>query len=78
VSHAVAQRLIGELVADEIAGDFLVYDNQGEFFSASSAPSGSASSPGTATSRVRVILAPREAAPAASSPQSAEPAGDKP
>ena len=80
VSHAIAQRLVGELVADEIAGDLLVYDNQAEFFSATSAPSGGTGSPGAAPGRVRVILAPREAAPAASSPapQSAEPAGDKP
>lgn len=76
VSHAVAQRLIGEIVADEIAGDVLVYDNQGEFFSASSEPT---RSPGAGPGRVRVILAPREATPATSSPpQSPEPAGDKP
>lgn len=77
VSRAVAQRLIGELVADEIAGDLLIYDNQAEFFSASSAPS---HSPGAGTGRVRVILSPREATPATSSPppQGAEPAEGKP
>lgn len=83
ISHAVARRLLGETVADEISGNLLVYNNQAEFFSASGAqgPQGAASAPG----RVSVTLAPRETAPppgAASAPAPAasgatEGAGDK-
>lgn len=89
ISRAVARRLLGDVVADEITGNLLVYNNQAEFFSASSAsgaPQGAASGPGGG--RVRVTLQPRETAPApeaasapaataTSEPQTTAP-GDKP
>lgn len=71
ISRAVARRLLGEKVADEITGNLLVYNNGAEFFSASAQGSqGTASAPGNG--RVSVTLAPREteaAASAASSPE---------
>ncbi|MES2888582.1 MAG: lipopolysaccharide transport periplasmic protein LptA [Pseudomonadota bacterium] len=89
ISRAVARRLLGDVVADEITGNLLVYNGQAEFFSASGAPGapqGAASGPGSG--RVRVTLQPRETAPppgAASAPAAPPPApepnnapGDRP
>ncbi len=82
IDRAVARRLLGDVVVDEITGSQLLYDSQAEFFSASTAAGpgagGAASTPG---GRVRVTLSPRESAPAAppaappaSAPAPAEPA----
>jgi lipopolysaccharide export system protein LptA len=63
INHAVIRRLRGSVVADEIAGSRLTYDNLAEAFSASAGPAGaSAGNPG---GRVRAVLAPREGAEAA-------------
>jgi lipopolysaccharide export system protein LptA len=74
ISRAVARRLLGEVVADEITGNLLVYDSQAEFFSASAAQGPQTAASAATGGRVRVTLAPREAAPpasAASAPASA-------
>lgn len=78
INRAVARRLLGDKVVDEITGNQLLYDSGAEFFSASTGatpgPAGAASAPGT---RVRVTLAPRETeppAPPASAPAPAQPA----
>jgi lipopolysaccharide export system protein LptA len=63
VNRAVIRRLRGTVVADEIAGSLLVYDNLAEAFSASAGAGGaSAANPG---GRVRAVLAPRAGTEAA-------------
>lgn len=78
ISRAVARRLLGDKVADEITGNLLVYNNGAEFFSASAAqgPQGAASASGNG--RVSVTLAPRETEAAASAASAASsPEGNK-
>ena len=62
ISRAIARRLTGETVTDEISGDVLVYDGQADFFTAS-APSAPSAASGAAGGRVRITMSPREAAP---------------
>ena len=64
INRAIARRLTGETVTDEISGHLLVYDGQADFFTASG-PSSTNAAPGAAGGRVRITLSPREAAPPA-------------
>lgn len=63
VGNAVARRLRGTAVADEITGNLITYDNTTEVFSVSGgAPAAASAGPG---GRVRAVLTPREGTPAA-------------
>lgn len=79
-NRAIARRLLGDVVVDEIVGALLVYNSQADFFSASTAASaGAADAPVKPRGRVSVTLAPREAAPPAAPPASAPlPEGEQP
>ena len=72
-SRAIARRLTGETVTDEISGHVLVYDGQADFFTAS-APSSSNAASGTEGGRVRITMSPREAAPPATAAPKSTPA----
>lgn len=74
ISRAIARRLTGETVTDEITGHVLVYNGQADFFTAS-APSSTNAASGAAAGRVRITMSPREAAPPANAaPKPATPA----
>ena len=74
INRAVARRLTGDTVTDEISGHVLVYNGQADFFTAS-APSSANAASAAAGGRVRVTLSPREAAPPANAaPKSSSPA----
>ena len=62
--NAVLKRLRGATVADETQGALITYDNTSDVFSVSG---GNASSAGNPSGRVRAVLTPRSAAPAAQS-----------
>lgn len=63
VGNAVARRLRGTAVADEITGNLITYDNTTEVFSVSGGtPAAASASP---DGRVRAVLTPREGTPAA-------------
>lgn len=60
VGNATVRRMRGAVVADEVSGALIVYDNTAEVFSVS----GGAASPTNPSGRVRAVLTPREAASA--------------
>ena len=63
VGDAKVYRLRGATIGDEITGNLITYDNTSEVFSVTGGtPANTAGSPG---GRVRAVLAPREATPAA-------------
>jgi lipopolysaccharide export system protein LptA len=62
INKASVKRLRGTAVADEIAGNLVTYDSIAEVFNVSGGAAPSATSPG---GRVRVVLTPRDASPAA-------------
>jgi lipopolysaccharide export system protein LptA len=65
VGNAAVRRLRGGVVADEITGSLITWDNTNELFNVS----GGAPSPANPSGRVRAVFAPREDA-AASAPNS--------
>jgi lipopolysaccharide export system protein LptA len=73
VGHAAVRRLRAGVVADEITGSLITWDNTNELFKVT----GGAVSPSNPTGRVRAVLAPREE-PAASAPKPTEPLPLKP
>ena len=66
----MVRRLRGSLVADEITGSVIVWDNTAELFSVQ----GGTSTPANPSGRVRAVLSPRADTPAAEGGASA-PAG---
>jgi lipopolysaccharide export system protein LptA len=64
VGHAAVRRLRAGVVADEITGSLITWDNTNELFNVT----GGAATPSNPTGRVRAVFAPREDA-AASVPQ---------
>ena len=66
VGNAAVRRLRGGVVADEITGSLITWDNTNELFNVT----GGATSPANPSGRVRAVFAPREDA-AASAPQCA-------
>jgi lipopolysaccharide export system protein LptA len=62
IGNAAVRRLRGGVVADEITGALITWDNTNELFSVT----GGAPTPTNPAGRVRAVLAPREAASAAS------------
>jgi lipopolysaccharide export system protein LptA len=73
VGNAVIRRWRGATVADETAGNVITYDNIAEVFSVA----GGRGTPGSADGRVRAVLTPREAAPAASAPPASAPGASR-
>jgi lipopolysaccharide export system protein LptA len=70
VGNAAVRRLRGSVVADEISGALITWDNTNELFSVT----GGAATPTNPTGRVRAVLAPREtAAPASAGAAAAVP-----
>lgn len=63
VNAAVVRRLRGGVVADEVTGSVVSYDNTTEVFSVSGGIA--AITPGNPSGRVRAVLTPREGTPAA-------------
>jgi lipopolysaccharide export system protein LptA len=63
VNAAVVRRLRGALVADEVTGSVVSYDNITEVFSVSGGTG--AATPANPGGRVRAVLTPREGTPAA-------------
>jgi lipopolysaccharide export system protein LptA len=63
VNRAVIRRFRGTVMADETAGNLITYDNAAELFSVSGG--NSAATPANPGGRVRAVLTPREALPAA-------------
>ena len=63
INAAVVRRLRGGVVADEVTGSVVSYDNTTEVFSVSGGPA--AVTPGNPGGRVRAVLTPREGTPAA-------------
>ena len=63
VNAAVVRRLRGGVVADEVTGSVVSYDNTTEVFSVSGGAA--AVTPGNPGGRVRAVLTPREGTPAA-------------
>jgi len=72
VNNAVVRRLRGGVLADEINGSLITWDNTNELFNVT----GGAASPSNPGGRVRAVFAPRDDA-AASSPAPAPPATAK-
>ncbi len=64
---AAVRRLRGGLVADEITGSLITWDNTNELFKVT----GGAPTPANPSGRVRAVFAPREEAAASASPASA-------
>ncbi len=73
VGNAAVRRLRAGVLADEITGSLITWDNTNELFKVS----GGAASPANPSGRVRAVFAPREDA-AASAPQAAQPLPLKP
>lgn len=73
VGNAAVRRLRAGVVADEITGSLITWDNTNELFRVT----GGAVTPNNPTGRVRAVLAPREEPPA-SAPKGAEPLSLKP
>jgi len=69
VGNATVRRMRGAVVADEVSGALIVYDNTAEVFSVS----GGVVSPSNPGGRVRAVLTPREAASSPSESASAPP-----
>jgi lipopolysaccharide export system protein LptA len=67
IGNAVVRRLRGGVVADEITGALITWDNTNEQFSVT----GGAATPSNPTGRVRAVLAPRETTAAASAASAA-------
>ena len=72
VGNAAVRRLRGGVVADEITGSLITWDNTNELFNVT----GGAASPANPSGRVRAVFAPREEA--ASAPQATAPVPLKP
>ena len=70
VNQAVIRRYRGNALADETAGSLITYDNTAEVFTVSGGASPAA---GNGNGRVRAVLTPRGAAPAASEAASPPP-----
>lgn len=73
VGNAAVRRLRAGVVADEITGSLITWDNTNELFNVT----GGAATPSNPTGRVRAVFAPREDA-AASAPQGTPPVPLKP
>jgi lipopolysaccharide export system protein LptA len=71
--NAAVRRLRGSVLADEITGSLITWDNTNELFKVT----GGAASPANPTGRVRAVFAPREDS-AASAPKAADPVPLKP
>ena len=71
IRRAELRRLRGAIVADEMTGSLITYDNTSDVFTVDGGPAGAA--PGQPGGRVRAILAPRTAAsaPVATAPAAA-------
>ena len=65
VGNAAVRRLRAGVVADEITGSLITWDNTNELFNVT----GGAATPANPTGRVRAVFAPRDEAAAASAPQ---------
>ena len=72
VGNAAVRRLRGGLLADEITGSLITWDNTNELFKVT----GGTASPTNPTGRVRAVFAPREES--ASAPKAADPVPLKP
>jgi lipopolysaccharide export system protein LptA len=70
-NQASTRRLRGKVVADEVRGALITYDNTAEVFTVSGGAS--AATPGNPTGRVKVTLTPKENASAASAAAGAHP-----
>jgi lipopolysaccharide export system protein LptA len=64
INNASVRRLRGTSVADEVTGNLITYDNMAETFSVQGRPTASPDNP---SGRVRAVLTPAPAEPAASS-----------
>jgi lipopolysaccharide export system protein LptA len=73
VGNAAVRRLRAGVMADEITGSLITWDNTNELFKVT----GGAASPANPSGRVRAVFAPRED-PAASAPKAADPLPLKP
>jgi lipopolysaccharide export system protein LptA len=72
VKRAVIRRYRGATLADETTGALISYDNTTDVFSVDGGAANA--SPGNPTGRIRAVLTPRGAAPAAGAASSAAPA----
>jgi lipopolysaccharide export system protein LptA len=73
VGHAAVRRLRAGVVADEITGSLITWDNTNELFNVT----GGAASPSNPSGRVRAVFAPRDDS-AASAPAPVQPSPPKP
>lgn len=73
IGNSAVRRLRGAVLADEITGAEILWDNSAEVFRVDGAPA-SAAGPG---GRVRAVLSPRTTAPAPAPPAANKPPGDK-
>jgi lipopolysaccharide export system protein LptA len=74
VGRAVLRRLRGTTVADETSGALITYDNTADTFSVDGGSQNA--SPGNPGGRVRAVIGPRNAAPAAPAPAASGPAAN--
>ncbi|HEX3138906.1 MAG TPA: lipopolysaccharide transport periplasmic protein LptA, partial [Rhizobacter sp.] len=73
INRASVKRLRGTVVADEVTGALITYDNTAELFTVAGGPT--AATPANPTGRVRAVLTPREGTPAAAEAASAAASG---
>ena len=73
IRRAELRRLRGAIVADEMTGSLITYDNSNDVFTVDGGPGGASPAPGVPAGRIRAVLSPRVAASASVAPAPATP-----
>jgi len=68
IKRAELRRLRGAIVADEMTGSLITYDNSNDVFTVDGGAGGASPAPGVPAGRIRAVLSPRVAASATAVP----------
>ncbi|MCY7319113.1 MAG: lipopolysaccharide transport periplasmic protein LptA [Ramlibacter sp.] len=71
IRRAELRRLRGAIVADEMTGSLITYDNSNDVFTVDGGAGGASPAPGVPAGRIRAVLSPRVAASATAVPAAA-------